>query len=205
VIVIGAESTLLRDGDRRAGVLVLLLVVALHLLVLVLLPNRVALRTPRTGSIAPIIVMLSPRAVDRASREQPSVRHRSTTLQANAVAKGRKAPATIRESERIAPTVTQAGAQEIEPPPSDAPLRLDDLTIRRAIDESRNGVDRLAHNSRRGIAIGQREEAALAQNIADASIPDCARPDALKRMPVRIGGLLDLPLLAYAALKGLCR
>jgi hypothetical protein len=204
VIVVGVESTLVRDGDRRAGVLVLLLVLALHLIVLILLPNQVALRTPRTGSAAPVIVMLSPRAVDRASREQPSVRHRST-VHASAVAKERKAPATIRESERVAPTVTQAGAQKIEGPPSDAPLRLDDLTIRRAIDESRNGVDRLAHNSGRGIAIGQREEAALAQNIADASIPDCARPDALKRMPVHIGGLLDLPLLAYAALKGLCR
>jgi len=52
---------------------------------------------------------------------------------------------------------------------------------------------------------GSDQEPGLGRDIADASIPDCVRPDALKRMPVRIGGLLDLPLLAYAALKGLCR
>jgi hypothetical protein len=204
VILARVESKLLRDGDRRAGVLVLLLVLGLHLIVLVQLPNRVSLREPRTVPTAPVIVMLSPPTLDRDSREQASVSHRPT-VQAGAAANGRKGSAMIRKSGRIAPTVTQAGAQKIEPPPSDAPLRLDDLTIRRAIDESRNGVDRLAHNSGRGIAVGQAQEAALARNIADASIPDCARPDALRRMPVRLGGLFDLPLLAYAALKGLCR
>jgi len=101
-------------------------------------------------------------------------------------------------------TAMQSGPKQGELPPS-GPLRLDDETIRRAIGESRNGVDRLAHDSGRGLVTGSVQEPGLGRNIADASIPDCVRPDALRRMPVRIGGLLDLPLLAYAALKGLCR
>ena len=198
-----AESKLLRERDRFTGVAVLLLVLGLHFLVLVLLPNQISIPAPRARSNLPVVVWLSSRAVDsEASHHMRS--SPQSTVPASSAAKARKAVVMNLESRDSPATAMQSGTNESELPPS-GPLRLDDETIRRAIRESRNGVDRLAHNSGRGLVTGSDQEPGLGRDIADASIPDCVRPDALKRMPVRIGGLLDLPLLAYAALKGLCR
>jgi hypothetical protein len=198
-----AESDLLRERDRRTGLAVLLLVLGLHLLVLVLLPNQISIPAPRARSNRPVVVWLSPRAAD--SEVSHHVRSSpQSTVPASRAANARKARVMNHESHDSPAAAMQSVPKEGELP-SSGPLRLDDETIRRAIGESRNGVERLAHNSGRGLATGSDQEPGLGQNIADASIPDCVRPDALKRMPVRIGGLLDLPLLAYAALKGLCR
>jgi len=58
-----AESDLLRERDRRTGLAVLLLVLGLHLLVLVLLPNQVTIPASRARSNRPVVVWLSPRRV----------------------------------------------------------------------------------------------------------------------------------------------
>lgn len=45
---------------------------------------------------------------------------------------------------------------------------------------------------------------ALGQRMAQAAIPDCLRPDATSKTGIPVGGLLALPVLAYAKLAGKC-
>lgn len=103
------------------------------------------------------------------------------------------------------PTVSAELPAPHSAPPS--PLRVDDETLRNAVRSSRTELSRrLAADEERfasGLPSGASER--LAAAIDQASIPGCLRPDALKHSPIRLGGLLDLPLLAHAAATGKCR
>lgn len=88
------------------------------------------------------------------------------------------------------------------PPP---PLYLDAETLRRAARESRTTLGQMIHASGRVDDQGTSPTERLGLAINSASIPDCIHPDALRRLPVRLGGVLDIPLLVYAAATGKCK
>ena len=85
------------------------------------------------------------------------------------------------------------------------PLYLDAETLRRATQESRTMLGQMIHASGRADDQGTSPTERLRLAINSASIPDCIRPDELRRLPVRLGGVLDFPLLVYAAATGKCK
>lgn len=80
------------------------------------------------------------------------------------------------------------------------------IDIRRANEASHGAVTRLAQRARVPVNSDRvTKEDRLNQGMDAASIPDCLRPDALKHAPIQLGGLFDLPVLAYVAMTGKCK
>ncbi len=198
--------------DRIARAVAVVLVVSAHLLVFVLFP-----RAPHSVDSPPaqhsrIIVSLVQEALHSqrstrtapfaSTRAEPGPRPRS---RAQAEAPVRPVRDQSTSSAQVSPSDRPVGALPNAALPASPPLRLDDEVLRRAIKQSRSREDLVTKSNERLASGTAPAETRLASAVTGAAIPDCARPDALKRMPVRAGGLLDLPLLAYAAIKGLCK
>lgn len=96
-----------------------------------------------------------------------------------------------------------------------APPRNDEQLIKRAVRESIQEEKAIAIAESKAAAIPVRYTASSEPKIGkyerfaiefdDAKVPGCLGPDGLKRQPTFIfGGLLALPFLAVAAIRGKC-
>jgi hypothetical protein len=123
-------------------------------------------------------------------------------LSARAAKRRKRAPCKCPPSQPPAdPAAEPASAPATEP----APLQIDDETLRRAARASRRATAQMAERSGQFEDVKRSSSERLAASIEHASMPDCARLDALKHAPLPLGGLLGLPMLGYIAAKGLCK
>lgn len=88
-----------------------------------------------------------------------------------------------------------------------APLRarIDDDAIRKAV---RATLDEGRKNPRQaeGDTISGTPYEEFGREFSEAKVPDCLHPDGLKRQPTFfLGGLLALPFVAVAKIRGKCR
>ena len=92
-----------------------------------------------------------------------------------------------------------------------APLRLDSAVVGAAAKASKSEVRKMADLAGKELnAPRPTKDEVMAAAIADAAVPGCLRPDALKHDPPQIGpiglsGVLALPLLGRAVLTGKCK
>jgi len=99
-----------------------------------------------------------------------------------------------------------SGAKKPELPAS-APLRarIDDDAIRNAV---RATLDEAREHPRQvdGDTISGTPYEEFGREFSEAKVPDCLHPDGLKRQPTFfLGGLLALPFVAVAKIRGKCR
>ncbi len=91
--------------------------------------------------------------------------------------------------------------------PATAPLRarIDDDAIRKAVKAT---LDEGWENPRQvdGDTISGTPYEEFGREFSEAKVPDCLHPDGLKRQPTFfLGGLLALPFVAVAKIRGKCR
>ncbi len=91
--------------------------------------------------------------------------------------------------------------------PATAPLRarIDDNAIRKAVKAT---LDEGWENPRQvdGDTISGTPYEEFGREFSEAKVPDCLHPDGLKRQPTFfLGGLLALPFVAVAKIRGKCR
>ena len=96
-----------------------------------------------------------------------------------------------------------------------APAPADKSLVRRAIKQSFEDEKEIAIAESKAKAIPRRYTASSYQEIekyekfgqefAEAKVPGCLKPDGLKRQPTFfLGGLLAIPFIAVAAIRGKC-
>lgn len=102
-----------------------------------------------------------------------------------------------------AQTPDRAAAPEGGAAAQPAPLDLDTEAAVRATLHPRRLVERPVAKLP-GPAPEPEAPTALGQRMAQAAIPDCLRPDATSKTGIPLGGLLALPVIAYAKLAGKC-
>lgn len=116
------------------------------------------------------------------------------------------------------PQLTQADAVSTAPaaaaalePPASAPLDLGSDVLRKAYRQGKSAVRELADNSHQELDLhGPTKAERLASAIADAGMPNCLAPDAMKHDPpmigpIVVGGVLAIPFLARTVLTGKCQ
>lgn len=92
-----------------------------------------------------------------------------------------------------------------------AALSLDAATLRAALPAGKSAVQQLADASGKSLHTRRpSKDEQLAASIADAGVPGCLRPDAMKHQPAKIGpivlgGVLAAPFWVQAALTGKCK
>ena len=97
------------------------------------------------------------------------------------------------------------------PAPASAPLDLSDSVIRSAVVQSKGAVRKLAEASGQEFDTPHPgRDQLLATATAEAGIPGCLRPDALKHDPPAIGpipvpGIFAAPFVVHAAITGKCK
>jgi hypothetical protein len=159
--------------------------------VLVILPPSLPPQEVKRSPPAPSITTSTrtgtrrPRSVEARSRAQVESAIASDTPQETA---------KVVAAEAAPSQATPAVREEIQ------------VDIRQASAAGRGPVQQLADRS--GVTLSDQRLTnieRLNQGMEAAHIPSCIRPDALKHAPFRIGGPLDLPILAYVAATGKCR
>lgn len=96
-----------------------------------------------------------------------------------------------------------------------APAPADKSLVRRAIKQSFEDEKAIAIAESKAKAIPRRYTASshqeiekyekFSQDFAEAKVPGCLKPDGLKRQPTFfLGGLLAVPFIAVAAIRGKC-
>lgn len=113
---------------------------------------------------------------------------------------------------RAAPPTPPSVESELNAPakpalPATAPLRarIDDDAIRKAVKAT---LDEGWENPRQvgGDTISGTPYEEFGREFSEAKVPDCLHPDGLKRQPTFfLGGLLALPFVAVAKIRGKCR
>jgi hypothetical protein len=102
-------------------------------------------------------------------------------------------------------TIICCTAQAADPAPLSVRQRLDDDAIRKAV---RDTLAEKPDNPRLHEADTLRANRydVFARQVEDATVPDCLHPDGLKRQPTFfLGGLLALPFVAVAKVRGKCQ
>lgn len=153
--------------------------------------------------LQPATMTPQPPSVSAEPRRAP-FRRRQQTAQ-HPKGGGAAAPAPLQQPQAASNFVGEK--TEVPPPPAvvEGPASLT-IDIRRANEASHGAVTRLAQRARAPLNSDRvTKEDRLKQGMDAASIPDCLRPDALKHAPIHLGGLLDLPVLAYVAMNGKCK
>jgi hypothetical protein len=105
-------------------------------------------------------------------------------------------------------TINSACAQTPRPGPAlpSAPLRsqLTSDVIKDAVKETLDS-DKKERKQALGTALGAEKYENFSRDFSDAKVPDCLHPDGLKRQPTFfLGGLLALPFVLVAAVRGKC-
>jgi hypothetical protein len=105
-----------------------------------------------------------------------------------------------------APAPPASAPQAAAPAPA-LPLRarLDKDAIRAAIDATPAGKAPVP-GPEQADTLSASPYAHFSKQFTDARVPDCLHPDGLKRQPTFfLGGLLAVPFVAVAKLRGVCR
>lgn len=102
----------------------------------------------------------------------------------------------------VAPAPARAQAQ--------TPLRIDEKVIKEAVRATVAEMPKLEGlPAAADFSAGGRMDKGVRQKIdrafEAAEVPDCLQADATKHVPIRLGGLLNLPSWAYAAATGKCK
>ena len=102
---------------------------------------------------------------------------------------------------------SEPGTPKKPAPPARASLRerLDEDAIRKAVKAT---LEETRENPRRHEAdtISATAYEEFGREFHEAKVPDCLHPDGLKRQPTYfLGGLLALPFVAVAKIRGKCR
>lgn len=205
-------------GTRAAAALLAALLALGFLLLLDSLRPRPA--GPGTSSAGGPRLLVTPRLIPPAPP-----RPRPTAVAAGSSATARPAdrqappqptadtdsPSEARASVMREARSSDAGDTTAAPDASGA-LKLDPATLRSAISSGKSAVQQLAERSGKPLAHTQRpsKDEQLAASIADAGVPGCLRPDAMKHDapkigPVVLGGILATPFWVHAALTGKCQ
>lgn len=134
------------------------------------------------------------------------------------------APARIAPPPPVAPAPQRAGAAGVADPFAPAPAGahppLTDALIHQAIHDTLEEADRQAAAERQAVANKQMQPGVAPGGVAyrgradadilssafdEAKVPDCLHPDGLKNQPTFfLAGLLALPFVAVAKLRGKC-
>lgn len=96
------------------------------------------------------------------------------------------------------------------PAGAQTPLRIDEKVIREAVRATVAEMPKLEGlPAAADFSAGGRMDKGARQKIdrafEAAEVPDCLHPDATRHVPIRLGGILNLPSWAYAAATGKCK
>ena len=197
--------------DSRARLIITVAVVLAHVGLLLLMRSGDSMRQLRAQfDAAPrVVVTLLPKPVEL-PRHQPVGNVRKEIPGRRAVRLPPLLHSGLPErsgvqlpSDASAPMPQQAAAPALSHAPR--ALRRDAGSLRDAVRSVPRSLSEQLNAQRSELQAGPSPAARLVESVSAASIPDCLRPDALRQVPVHVGGLFDVPLLAYAAAKGLCR